>query len=99
MKLPELNWPWVAYFWIGCIWLGSIAHSAFRVLVGDDVTVIGVILQLIVASFAGLLAILIAIRFNWSAETAGIVCSIAGWAGGRFVQAVEHKVMMMIAKK
>ncbi len=85
MKLPELNWPWAAYFWIGCIWLGSIAHSAFRVLVGDDVTVIGVILQLIVASFAGLLAILIAIRFNWSAETAGVsVQSLAGPVAGSF---------------
>ncbi|ECG8592262.1 hypothetical protein FNI11_21480 [Salmonella enterica subsp. salamae] len=27
MKLPELHWPWVAYFLVGCIWLGSIAHS------------------------------------------------------------------------
>lgn len=99
MKLPELNWPLVAYLWVGCVWLGSIAHSAFRALCGDDVTVAGVVLQLIVASFAGLLAILIAVRCNWSAETTGIVCSVAGWAGGRFVQIIERRVMSSIAEK
>ncbi|ECY3258059.1 hypothetical protein AU577_15695 [Salmonella enterica subsp. enterica serovar Alachua] len=99
MKLPELNWPQVAWLWLGCIWLGSIAHSAFRALCGDDITVISVVLQLIVASFAGLLAVLIAIRCDWSAETTGIVCSVAGWAGGRFVQAVERRVMMDVTKK
>ncbi|MEB2417213.1 hypothetical protein [Citrobacter sp. R-1.5.2] len=46
MKLPELNWPLVAYLWGGCIWLGSIAHSAFRSLCGDDVTIVSVVLQL-----------------------------------------------------
>lgn len=93
MKLPELNWPMIGYFFAGCVWLGSLANSAFHALCGDDVTVVGVVLQLIVASFAGLLAILLAVRCNWSAETTGIVCSVAGWAGGRFVQAVERRVL------
>lgn len=99
MKLPELNWPLVAYLWVGCVWLGSIAHSAFRVLCGDDITLAGVILRIIVASFAGLLAILLAMRCNWSAETTGIICGIAGWAGGRFVRAIERRVMVGITTK
>ena len=99
MKLPELNWPLVAYLWLGCIWLGSIAHTAFRVLCGDDVSLAGAVLQLIVASFAGLLAVLLAMRCNWSAETTGIVCAIAGWAGGRFVRAIERRVMNGITGK
>jgi len=54
---------------------------------------------MLVASFASLLAILIAVRCNWSAETTGIVCSIAGWAGGRFVQVIERRVMTGIAER
>lgn len=99
MKLPELNWPLVAYLWAACIWLGSIAHSAFRVLCGDDVTIARAVLQIIVASFAGLLAGLIGMRCNWSAETIMIVCGVAGWSGSGFVRAVERRVIHGIAGK
>ncbi len=79
MKLAKLNWPLVAYFGLGCVWLGSVAHSAFRVLSGDDMKVAGMALRLIVASFSGFLGVLLAMRCNWSAETTGILCGVAGW--------------------
>lgn len=97
MKLPELNWPAAAYFWIGCVWLGSIAHSAYRILCGDNVTAAGIVLRIIVASFAGLLGVLLGVRCNWSMETIGAICGIAGWAGGRFVRVIERRVMKEIS--
>lgn len=87
----------MVYLWVGCIWLGSIAHTAFRVLCGHDVSLAGAVLLLIVASFAGLLAVLLAMRCNWSAITTGIVRAISGWACGRFVRVIECRVMKEIS--
>ncbi|MHA6305686.1 phage holin family protein [Hafnia paralvei] len=93
MKLPDMGWPWVAYFWAGCIWLGSVAHTCLRMLLGEDVTIAGMVLQLVVASFAGLLAVLLSSRFGWTGETTGIICGIAGWSGSQFIAAIERRVL------
>ncbi|GKX62440.1 phage holin family protein [Pragia fontium] len=76
--------------------LGAVASYAYRILNGEEFRWSILLLQAIVAIFAGALVLLAASYYTWAAEFASGIAGLAGWSGAEFIKVLEKRFLKRI---
>lgn len=77
--------------------LGAVASYAYRILNGEKFRWSILLLQAIVAIFAGSLVLLAANYYHWAAEFGGGIAGLAGWSGAEFIKTLEKRFLKQTA--
>ena len=77
----------------GMTLIGAVASYSFKVLNGEAFSWRTLVLQIIVSIFSGMIMMMAALHYGWSAEVIGAACGMAGWSGASLIKAIERRML------